>query len=84
MTSTNHRLISEEDSDRLISPSTLPKAVPEYDVPDSEDLFNDSANPIAQQFNRMLTADTNSRHLQLIDHLNETRAEIASKRQPQT
>lgn len=73
-------LIDDEDSDRLISPSTLPQVVPEYDVPDSEDLFNDSANPIAQQFSRMLTADTSLRHRELIDNLNETRAEVAAKR----
>ncbi len=69
----------DEDSDRLISPATLPQAVPEYDVPDSEDLFNDLANPIAQQFNRMLSADTSLRHRELIDNLNETRAEVAKR-----
>ncbi len=72
-------LANADDSDRLISTSILPKAVPEYDVPDSEDLFNDSANPIAQQVNRMLTADTSSRRQELIEHLNETRAEVANK-----
>lgn len=72
-------LANNDDSDRLISTSILPKEVPEYDVPDSEDLFNDSANPIAQQVNRMLTADSGLRRQELIEHLNETRAEVANK-----
>ncbi len=73
-------LTSNADADdRLISVTTLPQDVPEYQVPESEDLFDETANPIAQQVNQLLSANTSQHHQQILENLNSTLAQAATK-----
>ncbi len=76
-------IINNQDSDRLISASSLPSDVPDYDIPEAQDLFDEKANPIAQQVNMMLNADTAQRRQQLIENLNNIRGNTRINNQPQ-
>lgn len=62
------------DSDRLISSSTLPQSVPDDYTTASDDLFDESTNPIAQQVDQLLTANDSQHHQQLLDNLNSVQA----------
>jgi hypothetical protein len=66
------------DSDRLISVDALPQDVPDEVIPASEDLFDETANPIAMQVGQMLSADTAHRHQALIENLNAVKTAAAS------
>lgn len=58
------------DSDRLVSMSSLPQAVVDYDIKPSDDILDEHSNPIAQQFTQMITASSNAHRQQIIDTLN--------------
>ena len=68
-------LSSAPESDRLISTSTIPSNVPDFDVPESEDLFDENANPVAQQMQQLLSDNASKRRQDLIDHLNDVRSD---------
>ncbi len=57
-------------SDRLIDISSIPQEVPTFDVRPDEDMLDEASNPIAQQFDHMITASTQAHHQQLIDQFN--------------
>ncbi len=63
------------ESDRLIDPSTMPQAVPDYDVQASDDILDERSNPIAQQFDQMINASSRAHHQQLVNTMNGVRAE---------
>ncbi|MDB5175775.1 MAG: uncharacterized protein JWM81_633 [Candidatus Saccharibacteria bacterium] len=62
------------DSDRLVSVSSMPQAVPDYQIPESADIMDDQTSPVAQQFTQMINASEQAHRKQLIDQLNEVRA----------
>jgi len=72
-------LIAAGTSDRLIDLSNMPQAVPDYDVQASDDMLDESNNPVAQQVSQLIGASTQARRRQLIDELNDVRAEAVKK-----
>jgi hypothetical protein len=64
-------------SDRLASMSSLPQEVPEYTVQASDDILDETNNPVAHQFDSMITASAKTRRQQLIDELNKMGPEEA-------
>lgn len=57
-------------SDRLIEPSSLPQAVPAYEVPASDDVLDEVNNPIARQFDQMINQSSQQHRQDLIDQFN--------------
>jgi hypothetical protein len=56
-------------SDRLINPGSFPQEVSTIDVRASDDMLDESANPIAQQFDSMINASAAAHRKQLMDQL---------------
>ncbi|MDB5164941.1 MAG: hypothetical protein JWL89_567 [Candidatus Saccharibacteria bacterium] len=57
-------------SDRLVDMSSLPQEVPTYDIQASDDMLDETSNPIAQQFDHMITASEQAHRQQLVDQMN--------------
>ncbi|MDB5170377.1 MAG: hypothetical protein JWO35_71 [Candidatus Saccharibacteria bacterium] len=57
-------------SDRLIDPSTVPRAVPSYEVLPADDVLDEVNNPIARQFDQMITKSSQEHRQQLVNQLN--------------
>lgn len=55
-------------SDRLIDTGTAPRAVPSYSVSAADDIMDEQNNPIAKQFDQMITASS-AAHRQQIKEL---------------
>jgi len=53
-------------SDRLVSASSMPQEVSAIDVRASDDILDESSNPIAQQFDTMINASTAAHRQQII------------------
>ncbi|HET9174248.1 MAG TPA: PrgI family protein [Candidatus Saccharimonadales bacterium] len=62
-------LLDTEISDRLIDPSSMPQAVPEYNITASDDILDEKNNPIAQQFSQMISTSEQSHRQQLMERL---------------
>lgn len=56
-------------SDRLVDISSLPREVPGYDVRASDDIMDEQSNPVAQQFDQMITASAQAHHQQIVSQL---------------
>lgn len=61
-------------SDRLIDASTIPQEVPTYDIQASDDILDPQSNPIAQQFDQMITASAQNHHQQIVDMMSQPQA----------
>lgn len=57
-------------SDRLIDLSSLPQEVPNYDVQPSDDMLDETNNPVAHQFDTMIMASTQNHRQQLMNEMN--------------
>lgn len=57
------------DSDRLISLSSMPQAVPDVDVRPDDDILDDANNPLASHMTDMLSASTKARRQGLLERL---------------
>lgn len=66
-------------SDRLIDVNNVPQAVPDYDVQASDDMLDETSNPVAQQVTQMIGASTQAHRKQLLDEMNDVRADEARK-----
>lgn len=64
-------------SDRLIDINKVPQDVPSYDIRASDDILDETSNPVAQQFQSMITQSTQEHRKHLMDELNEIRASKA-------
>jgi hypothetical protein len=53
-------------SDRLINASSMPQEVSNIDVRASDDILDESSNPIAQQFDTMINASTTAHRQQIM------------------
>lgn len=69
-------------SDRLIDASSLPKAVPAYEPLAAEDVLDEVNNPIARQFDQMITQSSQQHRQELIDQFNAP-APAAPQTEPQ-
>lgn len=57
-------------SDRLLDIGSLPQEVPNYSVSASEDILDAQSNPVAQQFDQMITQSEQAHRQQLLQQLN--------------
>lgn len=75
------------NSDRLVGLSVEAQEVPDVDIRASDDMLDNAANPLAQQFTDMIDASTQAHRQQLMDELNNIRAgqnnQAPSAQQPQ-
>jgi hypothetical protein len=62
-------LSSAGTDDRLISTSSLARAVPDYNVPDSDDILDVESNPLAHQMDQLLTEKNSMRRQELLESL---------------
>jgi hypothetical protein len=65
------------DSDRLIDIGNVPNEVPSYDVQASDDILDETSNPVAQQFNTMINQSSRQHRQHIIDEMNEVRTDQA-------
>jgi hypothetical protein len=65
--------LAATDSDRLIDISSMPNAVPSYDVQASDDILDETSNPLARQFNTMINQSSQQHRQQLMQELNDIR-----------
>ncbi len=61
------------DSDRLVPMSSMPQPVPDYSVTAADDMLDDQASPLAQQFDGMLTASAQAQRARLIQEMSDAR-----------
>jgi hypothetical protein len=57
-------------SDRLIDVSSIPQAVPDFDVQASEDMLDEANSPVAQQFDNMINQASQAHRQQLVQQMN--------------
>lgn len=57
-------------SDRLVNVSSFPQEVPDNEIRASDDILDEQNNPIAQQFDQMITASSQANRQRLINQLN--------------
>ncbi|HVV25559.1 MAG TPA: PrgI family protein [Candidatus Saccharimonadales bacterium] len=62
------------ESDRLIDINNVPAEVPNYDVRASDDILDETSNPVAQQFNAMINQSEQTHRQQLINEMNAAQA----------
>lgn len=71
-----------DTSDRLVQASSLPQEVTSIDVRASDDILDETANPIAQQFDSMINAASNAHRQQLITQMQQPAAPAQPQQQP--
>jgi PrgI family protein len=71
---------SDESPDRLINISNMPTEVPGYEITASDDILDETSNPIARQFDDMISTSTQNHRQHLVDELNGIRQEEAAKK----
>jgi hypothetical protein len=69
----------QNNSDRLIDMASLPREVPNYDVQAADDMLDEQSNPIAQQFDQMITASSQAHHQQLINQMNSAATPVTTQ-----
>lgn len=62
-------LTTQDDSDRLVNPSTLPQDVPNVTVSAADDIMDERSNPVAQHLDQMMQASTQAHKAQLIQSM---------------
>jgi hypothetical protein len=72
-----------ESSDRLVGASMLPQEVSSVDVRASDDILDEYANPIAQNFSDMIVASSQARHQDLITLMQQPTSPTSSSQQSQ-
>jgi hypothetical protein len=73
-----------DTSDRLVNPAALPQAVSDIDIQASDDMLDETANPVAHNFDTMINAATAAHRQQLMTQLQQASATVAPGSQPQT
>jgi len=64
--------LAQMSTDRLISmDSMVPQQVPSYDIHPADDMLDEAANPVAQQFEQMIARSEEVHRQQLINQLND-------------
>ncbi len=74
-------LFNQSGSDRLIGINSAPQQVPAYDVQASDDILDETSNPVAQQFQTMINQSSQQHRQHLIDEMNEIRSDQAQAAQ---
>lgn len=60
----------QQQSDRLLDASALPQDVPSYSIQASDDILDERNNPIAQQFDHMITESSQAHRQQIMQQMN--------------
>jgi len=60
-----------DTSDRLVAASSLPLPVSDVDIRAADDILDEAANPIAQQFNTMISAAESAHRQQLLAQMQQ-------------
>jgi hypothetical protein len=60
-----------QSSDRLIDIGMAPQEVPSYDVQASDDILDETSNPVAQQFQSMINQSSQRHRQQVIQEMNQ-------------
>jgi len=63
--------LAQTSSDRLIDLSSMPQAVPSYDVTAADDIMDAQNNPIAQQFDQMINASAQAHRQHIVNQLQQ-------------
>ena len=71
-------------SDRLIDMSAIPQQVPDYDIQASDDILDETSNPIAQHFDQMIAASGQAHRKQLLQQLDNTPPKEGAQKPPVT
>lgn len=71
--------LNQSGSDRLLDIGVAPAEVPAYDVQASDDILDETTNPVAQQMSSMINKSSQTHRQQLMDELNNIRAGEAAK-----
>lgn len=66
-----------DTSDRLVAPASLPQAVPDYQLPDSYDVLDERASPVAQQFNQLINTSEEQHRQQLLAKIGQGPTPVA-------
>lgn len=64
---------SDEPSDRLIHPSAMPRDVPSVDVEATQDVLDETSNPLAKKLDGLMDASAETHHQQVLAELNDAR-----------
>lgn len=59
-----------DGSDRLVSPSNLPREVPNYEIYAADDIMDERSNPTAQQLNSMISQSEQAHRQALVASIN--------------
>lgn len=62
-------LVEADDTDRLIDPVTLPRAVPQDDITAADDIMDANSNPTAQLLDKMVADSTQEHKKRVVDNL---------------
>jgi hypothetical protein len=76
--------LQQNPSDRLVAIGQAPQEVPNYDVQASDDILDETSNPVAQQFQSMITQSSKQHRQHLIDEMNDIRTGQAAAPQSQS
>lgn len=71
------------DSDRLIDINNVPAEVPSYDVRASDDILDETSNPVAQQFNAMINQSEQTHRQRLMAEMNSAQTSQTASATPQ-
>ena len=69
-------VLGNPTSDRLVSAASLPQPVATYDAKASDDMLDIQNNPVAAQFDNMITASTKAHRQQIMDKMQEASAPV--------
>jgi len=60
-----------DSSDRLVAPANFPQEVSAVDVRASDDMLDETSNPVAQHFDTMIAASTVAHHQQILAQMQQ-------------
>jgi hypothetical protein len=75
-------VLDQNDSDRLIDPTTIPQDVPAYDVTPMDDVLDEKSSPTAQHFNEMITTSTKTHRQEAMDRMQAAKSGVDPGAQP--
>lgn len=67
-----------QSSDRLIDATSMPHEVPSFDIDAADDMLDAGSNPVAQQFDTMITQSTQAHRQQLMAELSDSMPAVAA------
>lgn len=73
-----------DSSDRLVSASSMPQQVSDVDVHAADDILDESANPVAQNFQNMIDASAAAHRQQLIAQMQQPATTLPAPQQTPT